>query len=98
VERAARDELEAIELAPGEEVEVVTRQGLFVERQAYQRLSDSRLLQPTAARTLLHEVDDYIEEVGVGHVELADLARPVPAREALMQRVAARIPKRRART
>ena len=54
VERAARDEVERLELTPDEEVEVVTRQGLFVERQTYQRLSDSGLLQPTAARTLLH--------------------------------------------
>jgi hypothetical protein len=46
----------------------------MVERQAYQRLSDAGLLQPTAARTLLHEIDDHIEEVGLGH------CRPAPAR------------------
>jgi hypothetical protein len=82
VERDAREELARIELTPEEEVEVVTRQGLFVERQAYQRLSDAGLLQPTAARTLLHEVDDQIEEVGLGHVDLDRLGRrglPAPS-------------------
>jgi CPA1 family monovalent cation:H+ antiporter len=93
VERDAREELARIELTPEEEVEVVTRQGLFVERQAYQRLSDAGLLQPTAARTLLHEVDDQIEEVGLGHVDLDRLgdARP-PRAELLVQRLAARLP------
>ena len=94
VERAARGELERIELGPEEEVEVVTRQGLFVERQAYQHLSDAGLLQPAAARTLLHEVDAHIEEVTLGHVAVGDLGetRP-PWGEALIQRVAARLPK-----
>ena len=90
---AAREELARIELTPEEEVEVVTRQGLSVERQAYQRLSDAGLLQPTAARTLLHEIDDHIEEVGVGHIDLRRLgeARP-PRAELLVQRIAARLP------
>ena len=94
VERAAREELQDIELKPEEEVEVITRQGLFVERQAYQHLSDAGLLQPAATRTLLHEVDAHIEEVGLGHVALDDLgeARPSPG-EALIERVSARIPK-----
>ena len=60
-EGAARGELQRIQLSPEEELEAVTRQGLFVERQTYQRLSDLGMLQPTAARTLLHEVDDHIE-------------------------------------
>jgi len=93
VEEAARGELDRIELTPEEEVEVLTRQGLFVERQSYQRLSDAGLLLPTAARTLLHEVDDHIEEVGLGHVDLRDLGEADPPRaEALMQRLAARLP------
>jgi CPA1 family monovalent cation:H+ antiporter len=93
VERAARDELDRIELTPEEEVEVVTRQGLYVERQAYQRLSDAGLLQPTAARTLLHELDDHIEQVGLGHVDLRSLgeARP-PRAERMMQGLAERLP------
>ena len=93
VESAAREDLEQIELTPDEEIEVVIRQGLFVERQSYQRLSDAGLLQPTAARTLLHEVDEQIEEVGVGHVDIEALGKAAPARgEVLVQRVTAHIP------
>jgi len=93
VERTTRSELQRIDLSPEEELEAVTRQGLFVERQTYQRLSDLGMLQPTAARTLLHEVDDHIEELSVGHVPLQDLgdARP-PRAELLVQRLAARLP------
>jgi CPA1 family monovalent cation:H+ antiporter len=78
VESTAREDLEQIELTPDEEIEVVIRQGLFVERQSYQRLSDAGLLQPTAARTLLHEVDEQIEEVGVGHVDIEALGKANP--------------------
>jgi CPA1 family monovalent cation:H+ antiporter len=93
LDHAAREELVRIELTPEEEVEVVTRQGLMVERQAYQRLSDAGLLQPTAARTLLHEIDDHIEEVGLGHVDLRRLGEARPPRgEVLVQRLAARLP------
>ncbi len=93
VEREAREELHGIELDRDEEAQAVTRQGLFVERQSYQRLSDAGLLPPAAARTLLHEVDDHIEEVSLGNVDLNELgeARP-PRAEVLMQRAAARIP------
>ena len=94
VERAAREELQRVELTPEEEVEVITRQGLSVERQAYQHLSDAGLLQPAAARTLLHEVDAHIEEVGLGHVALDDLGEARPSLgEALIERVLARLPK-----
>jgi len=93
VEQRARAELERMELTPEEELEVVTRQGLFVERQTYQRLSDLGMLQPTAARTLLHEVDDHIEEVSVRHVPLRELGEARPPRiERLMQRLTARLP------
>ncbi len=71
-ERSARAELEGIELGGEEEIEVVTRRGLFVERETYQHLSDAGLLPPSATRALLHEVDDQIEEVtlskGLGQV------------------------------
>ncbi|MBW3609124.1 MAG: sodium:proton antiporter [Actinobacteria bacterium] len=94
VQRAARDELERIELSADEEVEVITRQGLLVERQVYQRLSDAGLLQPTAARTLLHEVDDHIDEVVLGRSKLTTLGETRPPRgETVVQHVAARIPR-----
>jgi CPA1 family monovalent cation:H+ antiporter len=64
-ERSTREELERIELTDEEELGVVTRRGLFVERESYQRLSDAGLLPPPATRTLLHEVDDQIEEAGL---------------------------------
>lgn len=92
-ERASRTEMEAIDLGPEEESEVIARQGLLLERQTYQRLSDLGLLQPTAARTLLHEVDDQIEELSVRHVPLEELAASEPPRlERLAQHVAARLP------
>ncbi len=64
-ERSTREELKRIELTDEEELGVVTRRGLFVERESYQRLSDAGLLPPPATRTLLHEVDDQIEEAGL---------------------------------
>ena len=69
-EQATRSELSRIELRPEEELELVTRRGLFVERETYQRLHDVGLLQPVVTRTLLHEVDDQIEEVGLGRPAL----------------------------
>ncbi len=65
-ERSAREELERIELDEEEQLRVVTRRGLFVERESYQHLSDGGLLPPSATRTLLHEADDQIEEAGLG--------------------------------
>lgn len=65
-ERSTREELGRIELDDEEQLRVVTRRGLFVERESYQRLSDAGLLPPSATRTLLHEADDQIEEAGLG--------------------------------
>jgi CPA1 family monovalent cation:H+ antiporter len=62
-ERSAREELHRVELTDEEEIDVITRRGLFVERETYQHLSDTGLLPPSATRALLHEVDDQIEEV-----------------------------------
>ena len=64
-EASARGELERIHLDRDEEAAVVTRRGLFVERETYQRLSDAGVLPPSTTRTLLHDVDDQIEEVGL---------------------------------
>ena len=62
-EQSAREELHRTELTDEQELEVITRRGLFVERETYQHLSDAGLLPPSATRALLHEVDDQIEEV-----------------------------------
>ena len=92
-ERSTREELERIDLTDEEERQVVTRRGLFVERATYQRLSDAGLLPPPAARTLLHEVDDQIEEVGLGRTSIeAVRARERPRSERLAERLAARLP------
>ncbi len=65
VEQHTYDELSGIRLSADDEVRIVTQRGLVVERETYQHLSDAGLLPPVAARTLLHEVDDQIEEMGL---------------------------------
>lgn len=57
----ALEELQRVELSDREERLVVVQRGLAVERRTYQHLSDSGLLPPAVARTLLDEVDDQIE-------------------------------------
>ena len=61
-ERDARRELGRLELDEDEEEKVVVGRGLHIERQTYQDLSDEGLLSPTVTRTLLHEVDDEVDE------------------------------------
>ena len=80
VERSTREELERVDLTDEEELGVATRRGLFVERETYQHLSDAGLLPPPATRTLLHEVDDRIEEVGLGRTSRGAMRGREPAR------------------
>lgn len=92
-EHATREELERIELTEKEELQVITRRGLFVERETYQRLSDAGLLPPSAARTLLHEVDDQIEEAGLGRTSIRGVRdREPPRLERLAQRLIGWLP------
>jgi CPA1 family monovalent cation:H+ antiporter len=92
-EHATREEIEALELTDEEELQVVTRRGLFVERQTYQRLSDAGLLPPPAARALLHEVDDQIEEAGLGRTSIEAVRdREPPRLERLAQRLTGWLP------
>jgi CPA1 family monovalent cation:H+ antiporter len=60
------DDLTQLDLKPAEEHEVVLRQGLFVVRDTYQRLSDAKLLPPRGARKLGFEADDLIDAVSLG--------------------------------
>lgn len=91
-ERTARAELERIELDDDEQRDVVTRQGLHVERQTYQRLSDLGMLPPTSTRKLLHEVDDLIEEAASTQTT-PEARHPQPPRvERLATRVVAWLP------
>ncbi|ADI15260.1 cation:proton antiporter [Truepera radiovictrix] len=92
-EEAVRRELARIDLSADEELEVLTRRGLFVERDTYQRLSDAGLLPPSATRALLHEVDDQIEALGVGRVTLEGLyERPRPRLDRLWERLSGLLP------
>ncbi|CAN5861616.1 hypothetical protein BH24DEI2_BH24DEI2_24110 [soil metagenome] len=70
-EQEARTALENIDLSDAEEIEVVTRRGLFVEHETYQSLSDAGLLPDTVARTLLNEVADQVERVTLGEGDLS---------------------------
>ena len=65
---ATRTERELARLAPSanEEFGVVLRQGLFVIRETYQRLSDAKLLPPNSARKLGYEAEDLIDEASLG--------------------------------
>jgi CPA1 family monovalent cation:H+ antiporter len=73
-EADARDQLLRSHLSPQEEVDVLTLRGLYIERGSYQSLSDAGLLPPIAARTLMQEIDDEIEEVELGGLRV-DAAR-----------------------
>lgn len=93
-ENAARTELARTELSAEEELEVVTRRGLFVERETYQRLSDAGLLPPASTRVLLHEADDKIEDVSLGRASLATLhERKRPRFDRLLARFTSWLPK-----
>ena len=92
-ERSTHEELERIELTDEEERQVITHRGLFVERETYQRLSDAGLLPPPATRTLLHEVDEQIEEVRLGRASIEAVRdREPPWLERLTERLIGWLP------
>ena len=91
-EASARRQLQNIELSPDEELQVVTRRGLSVERTTYQHLSDAGLLPPAATRALLHEVDDLVEEAALGRPSFESAVRDPPPVARLVQRVLAALP------
>ena len=90
-ERDARDEIVAIELDRGEELQVVVGRGLAIERTTYQHLSDAGMLPPAVTRTLLHEVDDQIEELSMGRPSL-DRARDRSRLDRLARRLVGWLP------
>lgn len=94
VERSTHEELARIDLTEEEELHVVMRRALFAERETYQRLSDTGMLPPPAARTLLHEADDQIEEVTLGRTSIdAVRGREPPRLEQLAERLTAKLPR-----
>lgn len=64
-ERQARDELERLDLDEDQQAKVVLARALHIERTTYQVLSDQGLLPPTVTRTLLHEVDDEVDDLAL---------------------------------
>ncbi len=69
-ERSAHEEMAQLDVDDEEEYRIVVGRGLHVERRTYQSLSDEGLLPPAVTRSLLHEVDDEIDELslrGKGH-------------------------------
>ena len=73
-EAEARDLLDHRPLGAEEERKLLLLRGLHIERRSYQSLSDAALLPPIAARTLMQEIDDEIEEVASGELRI-DAAR-----------------------
>lgn len=69
-ERSAHEEMAQLDVDDEEEYRIVVGRGLHVERRTYQSLSDEGLLPPAVTRSLLHEVDDEIDDLslrGKGH-------------------------------
>jgi monovalent cation:H+ antiporter, CPA1 family len=62
-ERSAHQEMADLDVDEEEEYRIVVGRGLHVERRTYQLLSDEGLLPPAVTRTLLHEVDDEIDDL-----------------------------------
>ena len=91
VQREARQELAEIDLTRGDELQVIMSRGLAIERDTYQRLSDSGLLPPAVTRKLLHEVGDEIESVQLGRGEL-DRSRQQPLFDRALQKVIGYLP------
>jgi CPA1 family monovalent cation:H+ antiporter len=88
--RAAREEMIRLDVDEDEEYRIVVGRGLHVERRTYQWLSDEGLLPPAVTRTLLHEVDDEIDDLslhGSGH-ELGSTRRQ---RSATLERLTRRL-------
>jgi CPA1 family monovalent cation:H+ antiporter len=62
-ERAAHEEMADLDVEEREEYRIVVGRGLLhVERRTYHEFSDEGLLPPAVTRTLLHEVDDEIDD------------------------------------
>lgn len=94
-ERDALDELAQLELDQDQEYRIVVGRGLHVERHSYQELSDQGLLPPPVTRTLLHEVDDEIDELalrGRGHDLHATRGAPAGGLERLSRRLIGWLP------
>ena len=92
----AREELTRHELDDDEQLRAVVGRGLQVERTTYQVLSDAGMLPPAVTRTLLHEIDDEVDELallGARHrLGSARRARRSPRPVELLRRLVERLP------
>lgn len=73
LDRAEADALSALaeaDLGSEETIQVMTLRGLHIQREAYLNMSDAGLFPPIAARTLLHEIEDEIEELTEGELRV----------------------------
>jgi CPA1 family monovalent cation:H+ antiporter len=64
-EQAARGVMDRLDVREDDEFRIVVGRGLHVERRTYQWLSDEGLLPPAVTRTLLHEVDDEVDDLSL---------------------------------
>lgn len=64
-ERRAHEEIERLDVGAEQGYRIVVGCGLHAERTTYQALSDDGLLPPAVTRTLLHEVDDEIDDLSM---------------------------------
>ncbi len=80
VERDAHEELHRLELDPEEETRVVLGRALHIERRTYQVLSDEGLLPPAVTRTLLHQVDDELDDLAIRADMTEAVRRRTPSR------------------
>ncbi|MGY2067046.1 cation:proton antiporter [Blastococcus sp. SYSU DS0619] len=93
--RAANQEMAELQVTDEEEYRIVVGRGLHVERRTYQRLSDEGLLPPAVTRTLLHEVDDEIDDLALhaaSHRLGASRRAPSGRLERVSRRVAGLLP------
>jgi CPA1 family monovalent cation:H+ antiporter len=86
VERSAHDEMARLHVSDDEEYRIVVGRGLHVERRIYQSLSDQGLLPPTVTRSLLHEVDDEIDDLSL-HGRLHEVGAARQARSGSLERL-----------
>ncbi|MDP9459905.1 MAG: hypothetical protein M3Q22_06525, partial [Actinomycetota bacterium] len=94
-ERGAHQEMADLDVEEAEEYRIVVGRGLHVERRTYQELSDQGLLPPAVTRTLLHEVDDEIDDFamhGRSHQLGATRQAPSGRLEQLSRRLINRLP------
>lgn len=94
LEEDAQREITALDVSEDEGYRVIVGRALHVERNTYQSLSDQGLLPPPVTRTLLHEVDDEIDDLalrGTGH-DLGASREASGGLERLARRLVSRLP------